>query len=87
MQKGVFCGGIGTHVDDGFCGGDYLFQGKLNQQGVIFPFGAFYRRAFTFTGIHMRQLEDLSIVRNQGEYIEAFDSINVPRERRKDESL
>jgi hypothetical protein len=73
---------MGVHVDDGLCGGNPYFLSKLKELEDIFPFGSTSTRSFTFTGIHLRQLDDFSIILNQGTYIEAIEAINIPRERR-----
>ena len=70
------------HVDDGLCGGNPYFLSKLKELEDIFPFGSTSTRSFTFTGIHLRQLDDFSIILNQGTYIEAIEAINIPRARR-----
>ena len=44
-------GVLGTHVDDGICGGDEVFHKQLQKLREVLPFGAFKQRKFTFTGI------------------------------------
>ena len=58
-------GVLGTHVDDGVCGGDSYFHECLQKLKVVLPFGAFKQRSFVFTGIHLSQLPDFSIVASQ----------------------
>ena len=79
----VLHGVLGTHVDDGLCGGDEWFHTQLNKLRQKLPFGSFKTRKFTFTGIQLEQMPDFSIRANQGEYIKAIPSIDVGRFRRE----
>ena len=76
-------GGFGTHVDDGIAGGNEYFLEKLGQLKAIFLFGSEEKYHFTFTGIGMTQHDDYSISLSQKTYVEAIESIQVSRERRK----
>ena len=74
---------MGIHVDDGVCGGDSRFHEVLKKLREKFSFGSFEERDFVFTGIRLHQWEDGSIEMDQKEYISKIESINVPRDRRK----
>ena len=76
-------GVLGTHVDDGVCGGDQYFHECLQKLKLILPFGAFKQRSFVFTGIHLEQLPDFSIVASQRDYIRNIPAINVGKHRRE----
>ena len=58
-------GVLGTHVDDGICGGDKYFHQHIQSLKEKLPFGTFKQRKFTFTGIQLEQLPDFSIVASQ----------------------
>ena len=75
-------GVLGTHVDDGVCGGDSYFHECLQKLKVVLPFGAFKQRSFVFTGIHLSQLPDFSIVASQKDYVRNIPAINVGKNRR-----
>ena len=73
---------IGMHVDDGLCGGDKVFQEKLNELEKQLPFGSRKTRTFTFTGIQLEQLPDFSIRATQQDYVRQIPHIDVGRTRR-----
>ena len=73
---------IGTHVDDGICGGDEFFHKQLQKLREVLPFGAFKQRKFTFTGIQLEQLPDYSIVASQKDYIYAIPALEIGKHRR-----
>eukprot|EP00435_Cladocopium_sp_Y103_P004696 s6476_g1.t1 len=75
-------GVLGTHVDDGICGGDEWFHSKLEVLRQSLPFGSFKQRKFVFTGIQLEQLPDFSIRANQRDYIRAILPIEVGKHRR-----
>ena len=74
---------IGTHVDDGICGGDSYFYDQLEALKKVLPFGTFKQRKFVFTGIHLEQLPDLSIMASQEDYVRSIPAIDVGRPRRQ----
>ena len=76
-------GVLGTHVDDGLCGGDSWFHKQIGKLREKLPFGSFKTRKFTFTGIQLEQLPDSSIKATQGEYIKAISAIDVGKTRRE----
>ena len=67
QHKGIrkIHGVLGTHVDDGLCGGDEWFHQQINKLKEKLPFGSFKTRKFTFTGIQLEQLPDFSIKATQ----------------------
>ena len=75
-------GVLGTHVDDGICGGDEYFLSRIEKLRQSLPFGSFKQRKFVFTGIQLEQLPDHSIRANQRDYIRAIPSIEVGKHRR-----
>eukprot|EP00435_Cladocopium_sp_Y103_P040825 s2199_g11.t1 len=74
---------IGTHVDDGICGGDEFFHLQLEGLKKVLPFGSFKQRKFVFTGIHLEQLPDFSIMASQEEYVKKIPAIDIGRPRRQ----
>ena len=80
--KRVLHGILGTHVDDGVCGGDQVFHDKLNILRQSLPFGSFKQRKFVFTGIQLEQLPDFSIRASQKEYVNAIPHIEIGKHRR-----
>ena len=76
--KGV----IGTHVDDGICGGDEYFHSQVQKLKKHLPFGSFKQRKFTFTGIQLEQLPDHSIAASQQDYTHGISAIAVGKHRR-----
>ena len=60
---------LGTHVDDGVCGGDSVFHSKIQELQTRLPLGSFKQRKFTFTGISLEQNPDFSISASHQEYI------------------
>lgn len=76
-------GVLGTHVDDGLCGGDDWFHEQLNKFRQKLPFGSFKSRKFTFTGIQLEQFPDSCIRANQGEYLKAIPAIDIGKYRRE----
>ena len=73
---------LGMHVDDGLCGGDKLFQAKIDELEKVLPFGSRKAQAFTFTGIQLEQLPDFSIRASQQEYVSQIPHIDIGRPRR-----
>jgi hypothetical protein len=82
-QNRVLHGVIGTHVDDGVCGGDQFFHDQLDALKKVLPFGSFKQRKFVFTGIHLEQLPDNSILASQQEYVRNIPAIDIGRPRRQ----
>ncbi len=80
----VLHGIIGTHVDDGICGGDSFFHEQLNRLKTVLPFGSFKQQRFTFTGIALEQLPDFSILASQEEYVRQIAAIEIGRTRRQE---
>ena len=74
---------LGTHVDDGLCGGDDWFHEQLNKLRQKLPFGSFKTRKFTFTGIQLEQFPDSCIKATQGEYLKAIPAIDIGKYRRE----
>ena len=79
-------GVLGTHVDDGFCGGDALFEEKIQQLKSQLPFGSEKQTSFLFPGIYLEELPDFSIRASQREYVNHIPPIDIPRARRTDPS-
>ena len=79
----VLHGIAGMHVDDGLCGGDPKFQNRIQQLQQTLPFGSQKQSKFTFTGIGLDQLPDMSIRACQKGYVEAILPIHVVRDRRQ----
>ena len=77
-------GALGLHVDDGLCGGDEVFQGKIKQLEARFPFGSKKVGQFTFTGIDLCQHQDGSIVLSQSKYVNGIQPIHIPMARRQE---
>ena len=75
-------GVVGMHVDDGLCGGDSKFQSLIQGLQEHLPFGSQKESRFTFTGIELDQLPDMSIRACQKHYIESILPIHVARDRR-----
>ena len=73
---------LGTHVDDGVCGGDEFFHQQLDKLKMVLPFGSFKQRKFTFTGIVLEQLPDFSVSCSQEEYVRQIPAIDIGRSRR-----
>ena len=76
-------GVLGTHVDDGICGGDQFFHQQLERLKQVLPFGSFKQQKFVFTGIHLEQLPDFSIMASQEEYVKNIQAIDIGRTRRQ----
>lgn len=79
----ILHGILGTHVDDGICGGDQYFHEQINKLKEVLPFGAFKLQRFVFTGIASEQLPDFSTSANQEDYVHAFPAIDIGRQRRQ----
>ena len=73
---------LGTHVDDGVCGGDEYFHQQLEKLKTVLPFGSFKQRKFTFTGIALEQLPDFSVSCSQEDYVRQIPAIDIGRTRR-----
>ena len=86
-QHGNIHGAIGTHVDDGLCFGDSVFDAALTQLESRYPFGAKKESDFVFTGIHIRQDAQYNIHLDQTEYVRNIEPISIDRSRRKLEQL
>ena len=80
----ILHGIIGTHVDDGICGGDSFFHKQLNRLKLNLPFGSFKQQRFTFTGIALEQLPDFSILASQEDYVKQIPAIDIGKNRRQD---
>ena len=78
----ILHGVLGTHVDDGICGGDSWFHSRLDLLRQQLPFGSFKQRKFVFTGIHLEQLPDFSIRASQKDYVQAIPHIEIGKHRR-----
>ena len=76
-------GVLGIHVDDGICGGDHVFSKALEQLRARSSFGTFETGDFVFTGIRLKQWDDMSIELDQKDYVERIEPLQVPRERRR----
>jgi hypothetical protein len=74
---------IGSHVDDGICGGDQYFYKQLESLKQVLPFGSFKQRKFVFTGIQLEQLPDFSIMASQEEYVKSIPAIDIGKHRRQ----
>lgn len=81
--KRVVHGILGTHVDDGVCGGDSYFHEQMQKLRKKLPFGSFKQRKFVFTGIQLEQLPDFSIMCSQADYIRQIPGIDIGRSRRQ----
>lgn len=82
-QGRILHGVLGTHVDDGICGGDQYFHDQISKLKEVLPFGAFKQQRFVFTGIALEQLPDFSISANQEDYVHAIPAIDIGRLRRQ----
>ena len=80
--KRILHGVLGTHVDDGVCGGDSIFHQKIQELQTRLPFGAFKQRKFTFTGISLEQTPDFGITASQQDYIHGILPIEIGKQRR-----
>ena len=76
-------GCIGIHVDDGIGGGSGVFLEMLDRVRKRFKFGTFEKGEFTYTGIHFKQWDDMSIEYDQIEYVEKIKPISILKERRQ----
>lgn len=76
-NKRVLHGVLGTHVDDGVCGGDEYFHQQLEKLKIVLPFGSFKQRKFTFTGIVLEQLPDFSVACSQEDYVRQIPAIDI----------
>jgi hypothetical protein len=74
---------IGSHVDDGICGGDQYFYKQLELLKKSLPFGSFKQRKFVFTGIQLEQLPDYSIMASQEDYVKSIPAIDIGKHRRQ----
>ena len=75
-------GVIGIHVDDGLCGGNAEFHGKLKCLEKKYPFGAKKLGTFTFTGIDLHQNPDRSITLSQSKYVRNIKPIPIANHRK-----
>ena len=82
---GTVNGLLGTHVDDGLCCGDSVFDAAIGKLEAKFPFGAKRYKDFLFTGIHIHQDDEFNIQLDQQEYVRSIDPIQIDRCRRKQE--
>ena len=76
------CGIIGVHVDDGLCGGNEVFQQKLQELQKKYPFGSQKLGEFVFTGVHLKQRSDKGIVLSQSEYVCNINPIKIDSNRK-----
>ena len=76
-------GVIRTHVDDGVCGSGQFFHDQLDALKKVLPFGSFKQRKFVFTGIHLEQLPENSILASQQEYVRNIPAIDIGRPLRQ----
>eukprot|EP00435_Cladocopium_sp_Y103_P063659 s40_g25.t1 len=74
---------VGVHVDDGLSAGDKTFEAAISQLEAKYPFGSKKESDFIFTGIHVSQQWDGTIVLDQTQYIEDIPSIDIDRQRRQ----
>ena len=81
--RGVTQGLIGVHVDDGLCCGSQVFQQKLKELEMRFPFGSKKRQNFVFTGLQISQKEDYSIHVDQEQYVKDISPISIGKGRRQ----
>ena len=84
---GTVHGILGTHVDDGLCGGDQVFDAAIEKLEQKCPFGAKRQKDFLFTGIHIAQDDEYNIHLDQKEYVRGIEPIQIERTRRKQEQL
>ena len=82
----ALAGILGVHVDDGIHGGDEFFHQQISKLESKYPFGSKKSRAFTFTGIDLKQNTDNSITLSQSKYIKNINSIQIKPERRAQEN-
>lgn len=75
-------GVIGIHVDDGLCGGDEFFKQKLSELQKKYPFGSQKLGEFVFTGVHLTQKSDKSIILSQSEYVCNINPIRIDSNRK-----
>ena len=81
--KRTLHGILGTHVDDGICGGDSFFFKQIERLKQSLPFGSFKQRKFVFTGISLEQLPDYSIMASQEDYVRQIPAIDIGKTRRQ----
>ena len=81
--KRTLHGILGTHVDDGICGGDSFFFKQIERLKQSLPFGSFKQRKFVFTGISLEQLPDHSIMASQEDYVRQIPAIDIGKTRRQ----
>ena len=82
-QHGELRGILGMHVDDGVGGGDEVFRKKIDELQKTLPFGSRKFDSFTFTGIHLQQHKDGSILASQNDYVRSIPHIDIGRFRRQ----
>ncbi|CAE7445807.1 RE1 [Symbiodinium microadriaticum] len=82
-QHGELRGILGMHVDDGVGGGDEVFRKKIDELQKTLPFGSRKFDSFTFTGIHLQQYKDGSILASQSDYVRSIPHIDIGRFRRQ----
>ena len=82
----ALAGILGVHVDDGIHGGDEFFHQQISKLESKYPFGSKKSRAFTFTGIDLKQNTDNSITLSQSKYIKNINPIQIKPERRAQEN-
>ena len=80
----ILHGVLGTHVDDGVCGGDSWFHDRVEKLKKVLPFGSFKQRRFVFTGIQLEQLPDFSISASQKDFVLGIPAIDIGKHRRED---
>lgn len=82
--KRILHGVLGTHVDDGVCGGDTWFHDRIEKLKKVLPFGSFKQRRFVFTGIQLEQYPDFSISASQKDFVSNIPAIDIGKHRRAD---
>ena len=80
-------GVLGIHVDDGIGGGDETFERAIKLLEKKYPFGSQRHKAFTFTGVQLRQEINGDIILSQQGYLNDIAPININRDRRRTPEL
>ena len=86
FRSQALAGILGVHVDDGIHGSDEFFHQQISKLESKYPFGSKKSRAFTFTGIDLKQNTDNSITLSQSKYIKNINPIQIKPERRAQEN-
>ena len=72
-NKGSLVGLLTSHVDDILHAGNNFFQNIIENLIQRFSAGSNQSVSFTYTGYHMSQQSDFSIILDQREYLDAID--------------